>query len=420
MAPADEGFRADQAAIRETDLRLVEQFEFIPLDGAGQFRLQRQARFKFLPDGAFEYHMPATPRRLGAAKRKMAVAQQFIGGTAIAGIDGSADAGLEPVLPRSDHKWRSERKRHAFGELRYRLCHGGAGNSDGEFIAAQTRHDPGTGNLGLQPLGHGTQHAIAAGVPEHVVDLLKSVEANDQQHHLTGALLGVENHHRQAIVKRITVGESGKRIVFRQIPDALGFAFPHRDVAQDRAVLKAIGAPPTGETGLHGKYLAVLSQPVELHYQPPWLLRSGTGGFKGRGRTRRSLGGRGANRIERASDHFIGLVAENRNRPGVPHRDPMVGIGTHQAIAQRHRDALKAVFGNPPQQVAEVDFVECDGGHIDCNRSQEQRGIENKGQPCLHQNGDGFGGRSHSDQNHHPDACGKAAPREHHDQRNDA
>ena len=74
----------------------------------------------------------------------------------------------------------------AFGELRYRFGHGGAGNSDGEFIAAQTRHDPGTGDLGLQPLGHGTQHAIAAGVPEHVVDLLKSVEANDQQRHLTG------------------------------------------------------------------------------------------------------------------------------------------------------------------------------------------------------------------------------------------
>ena len=93
MAPADEGFRADQAAIRETDLRLVEQFEFIPLDGMRQFGLQRQARFKFLPDGAFEHHMPATPRRLGTAKCKMAVAQQFIGGTAIAGIDGSADAG---------------------------------------------------------------------------------------------------------------------------------------------------------------------------------------------------------------------------------------------------------------------------------------------------------------------------------------
>ena len=51
MAPANKGFRADQATIRETDLRLIEQFEFIPLGGMRQFRLQRQARFKFLPDG---------------------------------------------------------------------------------------------------------------------------------------------------------------------------------------------------------------------------------------------------------------------------------------------------------------------------------------------------------------------------------
>ena len=142
---------------------------------------------------------------------------------------------------------------------------------------AQTRHDPGTGGLGLQPFGHGTQYAIAAGVPEHVVDLLESVEANNQQRHFTGVLLRVEDHHRQAIVKRVAVGEPGQRIVFRQIPDAFGFAFPHRDVAQDHTVLKAIGALPTGETGLDRKYLAVLSQPVELHHQPTGLLRSGIG-----------------------------------------------------------------------------------------------------------------------------------------------
>ena len=98
----------------------------------------------------------------------------------------------------------------------------------------------------------------------------------------------------------------------------------------------------------------------------------------------------------------------------------MAGIGAHQAIAQRHRDALKAVFGDPAQQVPEVDFVERDGGHVDRDRGQKQRGIENEGQLCLHQNGDGLDGSGHSDQNDHPDARGEAAPREHHDQRNDA
>ena len=53
MTPANEGFGADQAAVRQTDLRLIEQFEFIALDGAHQFGLERQARFQFLPDGVF-------------------------------------------------------------------------------------------------------------------------------------------------------------------------------------------------------------------------------------------------------------------------------------------------------------------------------------------------------------------------------
>ena len=116
----------------------------------------------------------------------MAVAQQFFGRTAIARIDRGSDAGLEAVRPRSDHERRPERQRDAFGELRNRFGHGGGGNRDGEFVtgsgAPRFRHR----GLGLQPFGHSTQHAIAAGVPEHVVDLLESVEADNQQRHFTG------------------------------------------------------------------------------------------------------------------------------------------------------------------------------------------------------------------------------------------
>ena len=175
------------------------------------------------------------------------------------------------------------------------LGHGGGGDRDGEFVTGQARHDSGTGGLGLQPFGHSMQHAIAAGVPEHVVDLLESVEANNQQRHFTGLLLRVEDHHRQAIVKRAAVGEPGQQIVFRQMPDTFGFAFPNRDVAQDNTVLKAVGALPAGETCLDRKHLSVLPQPVELHHQPTGLLRSDIGLFAVRNQAGHCPRARGAN-----------------------------------------------------------------------------------------------------------------------------
>ena len=83
MAPADQRFGADQAAIRETDLRLIEQLEFVALGGEREFGLQRQARLEFLADRVFEQHVAAAPGGLGAVEGEVAVAQQFVRGAAV-------------------------------------------------------------------------------------------------------------------------------------------------------------------------------------------------------------------------------------------------------------------------------------------------------------------------------------------------
>lgn len=150
MAPANERFRTDQAAIRQTDLWLIKQFEFISLDGARQFGLKRQARFKLLSDGAFEHHVPAALRCLGATKCKMAVAQQFFGRPATARIDGGPDADPDAVLAGCRHDWRAKREPDAFGQLLDCFAHPGARNCDGEFVAAQSCDDSCAANCGVQ------------------------------------------------------------------------------------------------------------------------------------------------------------------------------------------------------------------------------------------------------------------------------
>ena len=52
MAPADQGFRADQAAAAEADLWLIEQLELFALDGKRKLGLKRQPGLRFLSDPA--------------------------------------------------------------------------------------------------------------------------------------------------------------------------------------------------------------------------------------------------------------------------------------------------------------------------------------------------------------------------------
>ena len=154
-----------------------------------------------------------------------------------------------------------------------------------------------------------------------------------------------------SVMKRVAVGKAGERIVFRQISDPFGFALSHRYVAQDRAILKAVGALPAGETGLDRKHLAVLAQAVELQDQAARLTVTGRAlPRRSEIDIRRGLGVGGANPFERLADHFRRVVAEDRSRAGIPHRDPVLVVGADQAVAERHRDALKAALGDAAQQ----------------------------------------------------------------------
>ena len=68
-------------------------------------------------------------------------------------------------------------------------------------------------------------------------------------------------------MKRVAVDEARQRVVFGEVSNSLGFALAHRNVAQDRAELKAVGALPAGEGGLDRKHLAIAAASVELDHR---------------------------------------------------------------------------------------------------------------------------------------------------------
>ena len=180
MTPADQGLGADQAAVGQMQLRLIEQFEFVALRGQRQFGFQRQAGFELAADRVLEQHMTAAPGRLGAAQRQMGVAQEFVRGAAVGGETAAPMLTLTRccALPASSGASKPAPIRSA-KRLTFSPISSGR-NRDGEFVAAQSRDHAGCRNRRRQPLRHRAQHEIAAGVAEHVVDLLEAVEADHQ------------------------------------------------------------------------------------------------------------------------------------------------------------------------------------------------------------------------------------------------
>src|SRR5580700_4390779 len=98
MPPADERFRAQQPAIVETDLRLIEQLELAAFHGPRQLRLQRQPRLQLRPDPAIEKNMAAAAGGLGPIESEVGVAEQLLSGCAVVRIERQPDAGCDVEL----------------------------------------------------------------------------------------------------------------------------------------------------------------------------------------------------------------------------------------------------------------------------------------------------------------------------------
>ena len=314
----------------------------------------------------------------------MAVAQQFVRGAAAGGEDRGADADLDAVLARAGQQRLVEGARR---------CARRSGSTFSPISAQRNAManssplsratTPRAGHRRRQPLGNRAQHQVAIGVAEHVVDLLKAVEAEHQQRDLAAIGLGAWRSSRPDWREACCGWQA--RSAYRIRRD-IGSFRPRACAPRCRAGSRRYWKP------------SVPCQPEKLastgNTSP--LLRRPSNSITGAGGelVRRSLienaERRRCRRAHRSSsnglaDHLLGLIAEDRGRAGIPHRDQVVGVGADQAVAERHRDALEAALGDPAEQGADVDFVERDGGDVDDDGDMEQRGVENERELRLQQ-----------------------------------
>src|ERR1019366_925013 len=70
----------------------------------------------------------------------------------------------------------------------------------------------------------------------------------------------------QMCMQGVPVGETGQRVVLRQVPYSFRFTLANRNIPQHRAIRKPVAPLPTEETGFQPERLAVLPAARELHH----------------------------------------------------------------------------------------------------------------------------------------------------------
>src|SRR3970040_1426221 len=102
-----------------------------------------------------------------------------------------------------------------------------------ELVAAEARHGIAAAYRAERALVYGEQDLVAHLVAEAVVDVLETVEVEEQDAHAAAVALGVEQRLPQPVGEQDPVRQTGEGVVLREELDALLGALALGDVARD-------------------------------------------------------------------------------------------------------------------------------------------------------------------------------------------
>ena len=235
MHPAYQRFRADQAAARDFELRLVIQHQLAVAQRVAQAGFNAHALLHALVhvlavegDAAVGVGVVA----LGPFHRDVGQRQQGFGVVAVLRVDADADAGAQAQVVAADQERCVERRlqllrhRGGFEVLAY------IGQADGVFVARQARYQVFVAQRGLEALADLLEQFIADAPAQRVVDALEAVQVDEQD--AAGRLVALRDHQGlvdQAREQR-AVWQAGQFVVVGQVVQLLFGVFAFGDVGQ--------------------------------------------------------------------------------------------------------------------------------------------------------------------------------------------
>jgi hypothetical protein len=337
-------------------LRLVVEFQFVPLQRAAQGVLQLQAA---AGGGVHLLGVEAegvAAGALGFVHGGVGVSEQRLDAVAVAREQADAEAGraVQRTAVEIDRRRQGADQllRHP-GEV---LLLGDVRQDNGELVAADPRHQVVGAQRQLQPPCQFAQHPVASLVAEAVVDVLEAIEV-DQHHRQDLLALGVARQGPgQALLQQGAVGQAGQGIeIGRLVQRRLGF----------------LPAPPIGRLGelaLDGR-----AEPAEGVLEHV-VLGAGAHGADGdvladvaRDDDERQVGGQAADDVQRqqAAEIRHGVVG-NDDVPAAGLEGPLQGLGVIDALTV----GLEAGLSEDPDEQQGVVV-----GVLDDQQAQRPQGL---------------------------------------------
>ncbi|MNG93821.1 hypothetical protein D3C79_528030 [compost metagenome] len=324
VAPADQCFGTDQALRLEAELGLIAQAHLVAFDGAAQLVFKRDALAGLDGEVLGVGFDAIAPLGLGAVHGGIGVANQRGNVAAVLGVQTDTDAGTGEELVLAGLERRGETGQQFTGNGAGIAGFVQAGQENDEFVAAQPGHGVDVAHLFLQALGDAFEQQVADRMAEAVVDVLETVEVEEQHRTLAIGDLRTVECCLQAVLEQRAVGQAGERVMVGLVVELglgvleAGDVGEHGDEVGDLAFSVAHGAD--GQPA--GVQLTVLALVVDLALPVAFV-----GQLVPHGDIERAVVLAGGKQARGLAEGFDLAVAGDFAEGAVDGADALVGIG---------------------------------------------------------------------------------------------
>jgi hypothetical protein len=137
---------------------------------------------------------------------------------------------------------------------------------DGEFVAAEARDRVAVAHMRAQARAGRLEHAVAGRVAHRIVDVLEAVEVEEQNRDAAAVAARAHDGVAQALAEQRAVGQSGQRVVVREVAQFLLGALAVGDVGEhaDEMRARALRVAHFGQFQPAQEFLAVLASLPQL------------------------------------------------------------------------------------------------------------------------------------------------------------
>ncbi len=358
VAPADQGFGTDQGLGLQAELGLEAQAHLVAFDGPAQFVLQGNTLTGLGGKVAgIDFH-PVAPLGLGAVHGGIGVADERGDIAAVVWVEAYADAGAGEELMLAGLEGGVETRQQLVGDGARVTGLVQARQQDDEFVAPQARHGVHVAHLLFEALCDALEQQVAYRMAEAVVDVLETVQVQEQHGALAIGQLSTGQHGLEPIFEQGAVGQASKGVVMCLIVQLGLCVLDAGDVGEHRHEVRdlALGIAHGTDGQPARVQLAVLAFVVDLALPVPFIGQLMPQGSV-EGAVMLARGEQAGGLAQRFDLAVAGDLAE-----GTVHRtDALVDVGDQHALGRvfEHCGGQLQFFLH---QVA-LGNVPCDGQH---------------------------------------------------------